>query len=98
FDRALEWYTIWIKETSRNNQLCWQGRLDIANAMFEQGKYENVKSLIDGLQVEDLNLGGSEFKQNFQSLKDVSVRELFNSKTVSQKSELEESLNVENKK
>ncbi|WKZ14189.1 MAG: HEAT repeat domain-containing protein [Candidatus Jettenia caeni] len=98
FDRALEWYTIWIKETSRNNQLCWQGRLDIANAMFEQGKYENVKSLIDGLQVEDPNLGGSEFKQNFQSLKDVSVRELFNSKTVSQKSELEESLNVENKK
>lgn len=59
----------------------------------------NDKSFeIDGLQVEDPNLGGSEFKQNFQSLKDVSVRELFNSKTVSQKSELEESLNVENKK
>src|SRR5574340_1157992 len=39
FDRALEWYAIWIKDTPHNNQLCWQGRLDIANAMFEQGKY-----------------------------------------------------------
>lgn len=98
FDRALEWYTIWIKETSRNNQLCWQGRLDIANAMLEQGKYENVKSLIDGLQIEDPNLGGDEFKQSFQRLKAFSIRELFDSKAVSQKLELEESSNVGNKK
>lgn len=68
YDHALEWYSIWIKETPQNYELCWQGRLDIARIIFEQGKYENVKNLVDSLKAEDPNLGGESFKPHFQEL------------------------------
>ncbi len=68
YDHALEWYSVWIKETPQNNEFCWQGRLDIARIMFEQGKYANVKILVDSLKVEDPNLGGESFKSQFEEL------------------------------
>ncbi len=68
YDRALEWYSVWMKETPQNNQLCWQGRLDIAKTLLEQERYGDVKNLIDGLKAEDLNLGGETFKSQFQEL------------------------------
>ena len=84
YDRALEWYTTWIKETPQNNQLCWQGRLDIAKAMLEQGKYENVKSLVNGLKAEDPNLGGELFKSQFQELEEQCSEDLVNPSRASQ--------------
>ncbi|MBI4222080.1 MAG: HEAT repeat domain-containing protein [Planctomycetes bacterium] len=84
YDRALEWCVIWIKESPQNNQLCWQCRLEIANAMFEQGKYDTVKTLIDTLTAEDPNLGGNEFNPQFQKLSELCAVELSNQKTVSQ--------------
>jgi len=84
YDRALEWYSTWIKETPQNNQLCWQGRLDIAKAMFEQGKYENVRSLVNGLKAEDPNLGGELFKSQFQELGERCSEDLDNPNRVSQ--------------
>src|SRR3989339_18383 len=84
YDRALELCVIWIKESPQNNQLCWQCRLEIANAMFEQGKYDTVKTLIDTLTAEDPNRGGNEFNSQFQKLSELCVVELSNQKTVSQ--------------
>src|SRR3989339_579466 len=84
YDRALELCVIWIKESPQNNQLCWQCRLEIANAMFEQGKYDTVKTLIDTLTEEDPNRGGNEFNSQFQKLSELCVVELSNQKTVSQ--------------
>jgi HEAT repeat protein len=80
YDRALEWYTVWIKETPLNKQLYWQGRMDIANILFEQGRYEQVRNLITRLQAEDPNLGGNEFQPNFERLAELSITELFNTK------------------
>jgi len=80
FDRALKWFTVWLEENPQNYQLCWQGRLDIASAMFEQGKYENVKDLINALKMEDPNLGGEEFKFRFQALNDQCRNGVANSK------------------
>ncbi len=70
YDRALEWFSTWIKETPKNSHLCWQGRLDITRTLFEQGKLENVKNLIDGLYSEDPNFGGETFKSQFQELEE----------------------------
>ncbi len=70
FDRALKWFTVWLEENPRNCQWCWQGRLDIATAMLEQGNYEKVKDLIALLKTEDPNLGGEEFLPHFQALND----------------------------
>lgn len=68
YDHALERYSNWIKETPQNNEFCWQGRLDIARGIFEQGKYENVKNLVDTLKAEDPNLGGESLKHQFLEL------------------------------
>lgn len=84
YDRALEWYAAWAKETPQNNQLCWQGRLDIASTMFEQGKFEHVKNLIDSLHAEDPNFGGEPFKSQFQKLAEKCLEDLANSERVSQ--------------
>ncbi|MFN3531710.1 MAG: HEAT repeat domain-containing protein [Candidatus Brocadia sp.] len=84
YDHALEWYSTWIKETPQNNQLCWQGRLDIARTMLEQGKFENVKNLIDGLHAEDPNFGGETFKSQFQELGEKCLEDLAKSGRVSQ--------------
>ena len=84
YGRALEWCVIWIKESPQNNQLCWQGRLEIARSMFEQGKFDTVKTLIDTLIAEDPNLGGNELKPQFQKLSALCMVELSNQKTVSQ--------------
>ncbi|MDN3514653.1 MAG: HEAT repeat domain-containing protein [Candidatus Brocadia sp.] len=84
YDRALEWCSIWIKEAPQNNHLYWQGRLDIAKAMYEQGKYENVKNLVDGLRAEDPNMGGEMLKSQFQELGERCAEDLANSGRVSQ--------------
>lgn len=94
YDRALEWYTLWIKEAPQNKQLCWQGRLDIANTLFEQGKYASVKSLINSLQAEDPNLGGEDFNSNFQRLRELSTAEIPIPKAVSQRLESEQQATV----
>ena len=80
YDRALEWCVIWIKESPQNNQLCWQCRLEIANAMFEQGKLDTVKTLIDTLIAEDPNLGGNELKPQFQKLSELCAQKAFPAK------------------
>ena len=98
YDRALEWYASWIKEMPQNNRLCWQGRLDIVNVMIEQGKYENVKNLIDSFKAEDTNLGGNNFKPQFQRLSELCLAELSNTKTISQNLESERSSSGENKR
>jgi len=97
-DRALEWYVTWIKESPQNNQLCWQGRLEIANDMVEQGKYDTVKSLIDNLMAEDPNLGGNELKPQFQKLRELCVLELSATKTASQNEEPERLSHPQDKK
>lgn len=86
YDSALEWYATWIKESPQNNQVWWQGRLDIANALFEQGKYESVISLIDSLKKEDPNAGGEEFKLQFYKLNELCMAELTQSKMAKQNS------------
>jgi len=98
YDRALEWYVTWIKESPQNNQLCWQGRLEIANDMVEQDKYDTVKSLIDNLIAEDPNLGGNELKPQFQKLRELSALELSATKTASQNEESEHLSHPEDKK
>lgn len=97
-DRALEWYVTWIKESPQNNQLCWQGRLEISNDMVEQGKYDTVKSLIDNLIAEDPNLGGNELKPQFQKLRELCVLELSATKTASQNEESKHLSHPEDKK
>lgn len=72
FDRALKWFAVWLEENPQNYQWCWQGRLDIASAMLEQGNHEKVKNLITLLKTEDPNLGGEEFLVHFQALNDKS--------------------------
>lgn len=84
YDRALEWYAIWTKEIPQNNQVCWEGRLDIANALLDQGKYENVKSLIDNLKAEDINLGGEKFKSQFRELGERCLSNLADSNRIGQ--------------
>lgn len=98
YDRALEWFVTWIKESPQNSQLCWQGRLEITNDMVEQGKYDTVKSLIDNLIAEDPNLGGNEFKPQFQKLKELCAVELSATKTASQNEESEHLSHPEDKK
>ena len=98
YDRALEWCVIWIKESPQNNQLCWQCRLEIAKAMFEQGKFDTVKTLIDTLIAEDPNLGGNELKPQFQKLRELCAGELSGTKTVSQRAESEQLSHLEDKK
>jgi len=97
-DRALEWYVTWIKESPQNNQLCWQGRLEIANDMVEQGKYDTVKSLIDNLIAEDPNLGGNELEPQFQKIRELCALELSATKTASQNEESEHLSHPEDKK
>ena len=80
FDRALKWLTVWLGENPQNYQLCWQGRLDIASAMLEQGNHEKVKNLITLLKTEDPNLGGEEFLVHFQALNDKSEIGVANAK------------------
>lgn len=84
YDRALEWYSAWIKESPENTQLYWQGRLDIAKAMAEQGKYEDVQGLIDGLKGEDPNFGGELFKPQFQALREQCSKDMVNPNRISQ--------------
>jgi HEAT repeat protein len=87
YDLLLEWYATWIKESPQNNQLCWQGRLETANAMFEQGKYESIINLIEYLKGEDPAMGGEEFKANFQRLHESCLAERKQLKTTRQISE-----------
>ena len=98
YDRALEWFVTWIKESPQNSQLCWQGRLEIANDKVEQGKYDKVKSLIDNLIAEDPNLGGNEFKPQFQKLRELCASELSATKTASQNEESEHLSHPKDKK
>lgn len=97
-DRALEWYVTWINESPQNNQLCWQGRLEISNDMVEQGKYDTVKSLIDNLIAEDPNLGGNELKPQFQKLRELCALELSATKTARQNEESKHLSHPEDKK
>lgn len=97
YDRALEWYSTWIKETPQNNQLYWQGRLDIARTMFDQGKFEHVKNLIDGLQKEDPSFGGETFKSQFQELGEKCLEDLAKSDRVSQISGAEQTAGFQDK-
>lgn len=97
YDRALEWYSTWIKETPQNNQLYWQGRLDIARTMFDQGKFEHVKNLIDGLQKEDPSFGGETFKSQFQELGEKCLEDLAKSDRVSQISGVEQTAGFQDK-
>ena len=98
FDRALEWYASWIKEMPQNNQLCWQGRLDIVNIMIEHGKYENVKNLIDSFKAEDVNVGGNNFKPQFQKLSELCAAELSNTKTITQNLDSGQTSSTEDKR
>lgn len=98
YDRALEWYVTWIKESPQNSQLCWQGRLEIASDKVEQGKYDKVKDIIDNLIAEDPNLGGNEFKPQFQKLSELCVAKLSATKTVRQNEASEHLSHPENKK
>ena len=66
----MEWYTIWTKESPQNNQLYWQGRLDIVKVVLEQGKYDDAKGFIDILKAEDPNLGGGKFMSQFLALQE----------------------------
>ena len=68
FDRVLDWYSVWVKETPQNAQFCWQGRLDAATALYEQGKYETVRGILEGFRMEDPNLGGEKFRSSFLEL------------------------------
>jgi len=70
FGRAMEWYSAWAKETPQNNQLYWQGRLDIVKVVLEQGKYDDAKGFIDILKAEDPNLGGEKFMSQFLALQE----------------------------
>lgn len=70
FGHAMEWYTIWTKESPQNNQLYWQGRLDIVKVVLEQGKYDDAKGFIDILKAEDPNLGGEKFISQFLALQE----------------------------
>ncbi|MEP9412364.1 MAG: HEAT repeat domain-containing protein [Candidatus Brocadia sp.] len=83
YDRALEWYSAWAKEIPHNNQLWWQGRLDVAMTMFEQGRFENVKNLIDGLYAEYPDFGGEPFRTRFQELREKCLEALANFDRVS---------------
>jgi HEAT repeat protein len=97
YDRALEWYSTWIKENPENNQLYWQGRLDIAKTMAEQGNYENVQGLIDGLKGDDPNLGGELFKPQFQALREQCTKDMVNQNRISQHVDSEVTSGVQDK-
>lgn len=98
YDRALEWCSAWVKENPEDKPWCWQSRLDIAKAMFEQERYENVKSLIDGLKAEDPTFGGEHFKTSFQELGKQCSENLVHPDKVSQKLGSQEMSNLQEKK
>ena len=70
FGRAMEWYTVWTKESPQNNPIYWQGRLDIVKVVLEQGRYDDAKGFIDILKSEDPNLGGEKFLSQFLALQE----------------------------
>lgn len=98
FDRALEWCSGWVKENPENKPWCWQSRLDIAKTMFAQERYEKVKSLIDGLKVEDPDFGGEPFKASFLELGEQSSENLVRPDKVSQKVGTEETPSLQDTK
>ena len=97
YERTLEWYTSWMKESPQNSQIYWQGRLDIASTMFEQDKFDNVKDIIEGFKTEDKDLGGEQFKQQFQRLSELCMAELSNAKELSQSLELDSAAEADSK-
>lgn len=98
YDRALEWCSAWVKENPENKSWCWQSRLDIAKIMFEQERYENVMSLINGFKAEDPTFGGERFKTSFQELDEQCSENLVHPDKVSQKLGSQEMSNLQDKK
>ena len=72
--------------------------MDIATAMLEQGKYENVKRLINVLKSEDPKLGGEKFQSRFQELSERSFENLTKTSKISQNLELEPASGLKEKK
>jgi hypothetical protein len=97
YERAMEWYANWMKEFPLSSQMYWQGRLDIVNAMFEQDKFDNVKDIIEGFKTEDKDLGGEQFKQQFQRLNELCMAEISNAKELSQSLELDSAAEADSK-
>jgi HEAT repeat protein len=74
YDRLLELYGRWTKELPEHSKEWWKGRLEILNALFEQGNYTKVVKVVDTFLMEDPELGGPEFKGKSLELAERSVR------------------------
>ena len=65
--------------------------------MAEQGNYENVQGLIDGLKGDDPNLGGELFKPQFQALREQCTKDMVNQNRISQHVDSEVTSGVQDK-
>ncbi len=76
YDRLLELYGRWIKEFPEYSKEWWKGRLEVLNALFEQGNYTRVMKVIDTFSIEDPELGGPEYKGKYLELAERSMRKV----------------------
>ena len=74
YDRLLELYGRWTKELPEHSKEWWKGRLEVLNALFEQGNYTRVVKVIDTLLMEDPELGGPDFKSKYLELAERGMR------------------------
>ncbi|HHT9155177.1 MAG TPA: HEAT repeat domain-containing protein, partial [Candidatus Tripitaka sp. YC43] len=74
YDRLLELYARWIKELPECSKEWWKGRLEVLNALFEQGNYARVVKAIDAFLMEDPELGGPDFKSKYLELAERGAR------------------------
>lgn len=76
YDRLLELYSQWMKELPEHSKECWKGRLNVLNALFEQGNYTKVVKVIDIFLMEDPELGGPDLKSKYLELAERSIRKI----------------------
>jgi HEAT repeat protein len=74
YDRLLELYGRWMKELPEYSNEWWKGRLEVLNALFEQGNYTKVVKAVDAFLMEDPELGGPDFKGRYLELAERSIR------------------------
>src|SRR3990167_1317879 len=74
YDRLLELYARWMKELPECSKEWWKGRLEVLNALFEQGNYARVVKAIDAFLMEDPELGGPDFKGKYLELAERGTR------------------------
>lgn len=73
YDRALELLSSWMKVSVNNKDFFWKRRLELVAVLFKNSEYKKVKELVDKFEAENPELGGTELKSDFISLREKSI-------------------------